>query len=113
MLAKLLSASTLTAGLLAPLVLVPAPAQADTPTCVSRAEFRAVKRGWSIQRVVNRFDVRGRQEYVDSGDPEYDIPAFQSRDYRACPDHSSVWLSFEKESGDVWRVTSKSAYWGS
>lgn len=112
MLAKLLAPSTLTVGLLAPLMLVVAPAQADTPNCVTKAEFRAVKRDWSMQRVVNRFDVPGRQEFVDSGSPEYDIPAFQSRLYRPCPDHSSVWLSFEKESGDVWRVTSKSAYWG-
>src|SRR3712207_2169074 len=113
MLTKLLAASTLTVGLVAPLALTVAPASADTPTCVSKAEFKAVKRGWTITRVANRFDVPGKQTFFDSGDPTYGIPAFQSRDYTACPDSSSVWLNFEKKSGDKWRMTSKSAYWGS
>ncbi len=113
MLTKLLAASTLTVGLVAPLALTVAPAQADTPRCVSKSEFKAVKRGWTITRVANRFDVPGHQTFFDSGDPDLDIPAYQSRDYSACPDFSSVWLSFEKEPGEKWRVSSKAAYWAS
>ncbi len=112
MFSKLVATSILTVGLVAPLALAVAPAQADTPHCVSKSEFRAVKKGWTITRVANRFDVPGRQSYFDSGSPEYDIPAYQSRDYRACSDYSAVWLSFEKDPGQKWRVTSKSAYWG-
>lgn len=31
------------------------PASADTPKCVSKAELRAVEKGWSMERVTNRF----------------------------------------------------------
>ena len=90
---------------------VVAPASADTPRCVSRAEFRAVKNGWSITRVYNRFDVTGSQDWYQAGDREYDWPATQGRSYRACTSFGSVYLEFERYPRDVWRVTSKSAYW--
>ena len=112
MLKSLLSAATVTAGLVAPIALVATPANADTPTCVSKSEFRAVQKGWSITRVANRFDRNGNQTYYDSGDPSIDWPAYQSREYKPCRRYSYVSVSFEKEAGDVWRVTSKSAYWG-
>ena len=109
---SLLTAATVTAGLIAPVALTVAPAQADTENCVSRAEFRAVKKGWSITRVHNRFDVPGKQTYYASGDAEYDIPAYQSREYNGCPKYSYVSVSYEKKQGGVWRVDSKTAYWG-
>lgn len=90
---------------------VVAPASADTPRCVSRAEFRAVKDGWSITRVYNRFDVTGSQDWYEAGDREYDWPAMQGRSYRACTSYGTVYVEFERYPGDVWRVTSKSAYW--
>jgi hypothetical protein len=90
---------------------VVAPASADTPRCVSRAEFRAVKDGWSITRVYNRFDVTGSQDWYQAGDREYDWPATQGRSYRACTRYGTVFVDFERYPGDVWRVTSKSAYW--
>ncbi len=108
MLRTLMAASTL--AVVAPVVLA-APAQADTPDCVSRAEFRAVQKGWSITRVANRFDVTGVQTYYASGDASIDWPAYQSRKYNPCPKYSGVYVDFEKEAGDVWRVVSKSAYW--
>ncbi len=112
MLTKLLVASTLSAGLVATLAFAVAPARASTPHCASKAEFRAVANGWTITRVAHRFDVPGRQTYFDSGTPARDIPAYQSRVYHPCPDDSGAWLSFEKEPGTKWRLTSKSAYWG-
>ena len=69
------------------------------------------KNGWSITRVYNRFDVTGSQDWYQAGDREYDWPATQGRSYRACTSFGSVYLEFERYPRDVWRVTSKSAYW--
>ncbi len=59
----------------------------------------------------HRFDVTGVQTYYASGDASIDWPAYQSRKYNPCPKYSGVYVDFEKEAGDVWRVVSKSAYW--
>ena len=40
------------------------PAMADTPNCVSRAEFRNVQNGWSRARVARVFDIPGRSVAV-------------------------------------------------
>ena len=112
MLKSLLTAAVATSGLLAPVALGAAPAQADTPSCVSKTEFRAIKKGWTLQRVANRFDVPGRQSSYMSGDASIDWPAWQSRDYKPCTRYSYVSVDFEKPAGGKWRVSSKSAYWG-
>jgi len=61
-------ATTATLGF-APAVLVAAPASADTPTCVDRAEFKKVERGMKMSRVHAVFDVSGKQTSYDSGYP--------------------------------------------
>jgi hypothetical protein len=80
-------------------------AVADTPGCVSKAEFRSVKNGWAMKRVHRVFDTKGKQTFFTNG--------YQSREYRPCknPTFSFVIVNYEKTAA-VWRVTSKSAYWG-
>ncbi len=95
--------------ILSPLVAA-APAQADTPNCATKGEFKAVEKGWSKTRVANRLDIGGKQTYYFSG-TKYSN-AMQGRDYKPCTgDYSYISIDFEKKKG-VWRVTSKSAYWG-
>jgi hypothetical protein len=108
---KWLEVLVATAVALAPGIIVAAPAVADTPGCVTKAEFGAVAKGWSMKRVHNKFDTRGKQTWYMSGSKYF--PAEQSREYRACvhPTWSSVNVDYAKKSG-VWRVTSKYAYWG-
>ena len=81
-------------------------ASADTPRCVSRKEYRAVKKGWTMPRVHDRFDVKGRRAFIMDG--------YQSREYRACTVssgvHGTVWVEYER-SGGTWRVTNKMAVW--
>jgi hypothetical protein len=83
----------------APLLIAP-PASADSPGCVTRSEFRAVRNGWNLHRVHNKFDTSGRLEFASG--------AYKSREYRPCnnPRYSYVSVSY-----DHGRVYSKSAYW--
>lgn len=87
-------------------------AVADTPRCVSKAEFRSVRDGWSISRVHNRFDIKGQQDWYTDGydDPDYGWPDAQGRSYRACTRYGTVYVDYERIGGE-WRVSSKSAYW--
>jgi hypothetical protein len=91
-------------------VLVGSPAQADTPGCVTKTEFRSVEHGWKKARVHRVFDTRGHQTYYDSGGA-YSRPE-QWREYRACfhPRWSSIEVDYVKRQG-VWRVSLKSAFW--
>ena len=104
---RALAATVVSAGLVVPLTAVAA--QADTSTCVTKAEFKAVRKGWSITKVRNRFDIGGKQTYFFSG-TQYSN-ASQGREYNGCPEYSYVSVDFEKKKG-VWRVTGKYAYWG-
>jgi hypothetical protein len=94
-----------------PLTVVAPSAMADTPGCVTKAEFQAAVKGWSIQRVHNKFDTHGAQEWFFSATAY--TPAEQTRECRACahPSYSLVSVDYEKRSG-VWRLTSKMAFWG-
>lgn len=84
------------------LVLPGTPARADTPNCVTRAEYRAVKNGWTRARVARVFDVPGRQMTGLR-------PGFHARTYNDC------WRSREYEFVSViyrfragaWRVVDK------
>ncbi len=80
-------------------ILISAPAHADTPDCVTKSEFRAVKKGWSMKRVHNRFDVAGRLVF-QSG-------TYKSREYRPCRNPRYSYISVNYNRG---RVYSKSAY---
>ena len=101
---RLTKAVVIGALILSPLA-VAAPASADTPGCVSKAEFRKVKKHWAIGRVHRVFDTKGKQTFYTTG--------YQSREYKTCknPKYSFVSVTYEKDDG-VWRVTSKTALWG-
>jgi hypothetical protein len=87
-------------------------ASAASPKCVSKKEFRAVRDGWSITRVYNKFDITGKMDWYTEGydDPEFGWPDAQGRSYRACTQFGTVYVDYERVNGK-WRVTSKSAYW--
>ena len=98
---KLLAAvAAAAAGIVAAPLAVVSPAVADTPDCVTKREFRAVKKGWHRDRVTNKFDTAGRITF-QSG-------SYVSREYRPCrnPRYSYVSVDFERG-----RVTGKTAYW--
>ncbi len=107
---KFIAAAAVAIAMLAGSVTFAPTASADTEGCVTRAEFRSVRNGWSADRVHRVFDTNGRQTYFYGGGP-YSNPS-QGRDYRACvqPRYSLVSVDYEKRRG-VWRVTGKFAYW--
>lgn len=73
--------------------------------CVTKKEFRRVKRHLKMKRVHRVFDTRGKQSYF------YTIGGtrYTGRDYKAChhPRYSLVSVDFKNG-----RVTGKFAYWG-
>jgi hypothetical protein len=84
-----------------------APAQADTPNCVSRAEYRSIQNGWSKGVVASVFDINGRRASV--GDP------YQARVYddcwRASKTTGNVSVFYKYRSG-AWRVVDKTTdFW--
>lgn len=94
---KLLVTVTLAAAtLVGPAVVT---AQADTPGCVTRAEYRHVQRGFSKARVHHIFDTRGKFAYGSSG---YGF----TRDYKTCTKYGSVSVDYKVRDG-VARVTGK------
>lgn len=107
--ASLIVGTAAATGLVVAPLTVAAPAQADTPKCVSKPEFSKVKKGWAISRVQKVFDISGKQTYYMGASPYY--PASQSRDYNACSQYGTVSIDYEKKSG-VWKVTQKYAFWG-
>lgn len=84
---------TLTAG----------PAAADTPGCVTRAEFRQVHDGMTKGLVHRIFDTAGHRESIGSGG--------ESREYRTCAGNSYSYASvdYERRNG-AWRVWFKWIY---
>jgi hypothetical protein len=81
------------------------PASADTPGCVSKAEFRKVHKGMTRQRVQRIFDTKGHQVYTwwISGDH------YSGREYRACRHPQWSIVSIDYVNG---KVDAKFAYWG-
>ena len=73
--------------------------------CVTKSEFRKVKRGMKMKRVHRIFDTRGKQSYF------YTIGGdrYTGREYKAC--HHPKWslVSVDFKNG---RETGKFAYWG-
>lgn len=81
-------------------------AQADTPGCVTKSEYRHVHKGDSIRRVHRIFDTRGRlQEKGTSGG----YPA-KLRIYKACRSapYPAVAVAYKKKADGVWRLVAKS-----
>ena len=99
--ALLISAFTLTAT-------TPGLAQADTPGCVSRAEFRKVQAlphgEWRMRRVHRLFDTSGdRLHYTSSK---------RVRAYRVCTNPRYGRVEIEYGFYHVWLVEEKHAHWG-
>ena len=100
------------ASVVAAPLLVAAPAQAETPTCVSRSEFRSVSKGMDIKRVHRAFDIAGKQSFYFPAYPELGIAAEQTREYRTCGSRwGVVSIDYKKASGS-WKLKSKMAFWG-
>ncbi len=78
-------------------------AYADTPRCVTRAEYERVDAGMSKRRVHRIFDTRGRRTAISSSGGA----TAEVRSYRPCRRHSAVSVAYR--SG---RVGAKSAVWG-
>jgi hypothetical protein len=82
-------------------------AAADTPGCVTRAEYRAVHKDDSIARVHRIFDTDGRK----IGGAKGGGFASQVRSYRTCRALSSVVIQYDRSRGTIWKLTAKSAVW--
>ena len=82
------------------MVLAATPAQADSPRCVSKAEYHRVHRGMSRGAVHAVFDTRGRRRAFSR------VGRFTSevRVYRGCPRRSVVSVSYARG-----RLSGKSA----
>jgi hypothetical protein len=90
---------TLVAVLTAAYICAPAAAVADTPGCVSHAEFDNMDRFLSTQQVAGRFDTNGW--YIDSGPDRF------RRGYATCwaDDRKVVvWYSLNTGLSDDWAV---------
>lgn len=115
---KFLAALLVAAGMAVP-VFVAAPASADTPTYVSKAEFQRISKGMTMRRVNSILDIAGKQTWyyheIDWGwcdDGDLIWCAEQSRDYRVRSRWGSVTIDFARSHDRGWVVTGKSAYWG-
>jgi hypothetical protein len=82
-------------------------ASADTPGCVTRSEFRAVHKDYSIGRIHRIFDTDGRKIGGATGGGF----TSQVRSYRTCRPLSSVVIQYDRSRGTIWRLTAKSAVW--
>lgn len=85
----------------APLALPVAPAQADTPGCVTRGEYYQVHKGVRMKRVHAIFDTRGR--WAARGPSKY---------YRICGvsgpiARHGVQVVYRKGTKGYWRVVAK------
>ena len=112
-LTRILLATLTGLGLLFGLVAVGAPAAvAAKPTpYVTKAEFKQVRRGMTMNKVHRIFDVTGKQTSYMSGYPgKWGWPATQSREYKAKSKFSYVSVDYKKVNG-TWKVTGKTAFW--
>ncbi|QBR91400.1 hypothetical protein [Nocardioides euryhalodurans] len=85
-----------------------APATADTPSCVSRSEFRKVRQNMSKAKVHRIFDVDGRREAISHSGAYH----AQVRSYKGCGQGSYVSVAFDKAGANPWKLSAKSASWG-
>jgi hypothetical protein len=97
----LAAAATVTA-VTATLVPATAAQAADTPTCVTRAEYKAVHKGMTKTRVHRIFDISGkRMAIAHSGGFTSEI-----RSYKTCQKFSAVSIAY-----DNGKLSAKSAVW--
>ena len=90
-----------------------APALADPGSkgYVTQNEFRKVTKGMSIVRAHRIFGAQGKQTYASSGYPSLGIRAEQAREYKTPSRWGFVDITYHRVNG-VWKVKSKTAYWG-
>jgi hypothetical protein len=77
-------------------------ASADTPRCVSKAEFRQVKKGMSKSRVAGIFDTAGKRDAISSGGGY----TFEIRSYKSCTRFGAVAIGFSNG-----KLDNKTAIW--
>lgn len=107
MLKKITLVAAATAVAAAGLAVPATSAQADTPGCVTRAEYRSVAKGWKKARVDRRFDTSGhRMAIASSGGYSTSI-----WNYKTCSQFSAVSIAYDKHGTGPWRLTAKSAVW--
>ena len=105
--------NTRTAALIAVLVAVasaamPVAASANTPGCVTKAEYRSAHSGYTMTRVHRNWDTSGhRVSLAQSGGYAASV-----RTYRTCGSrYGSVAVAWDKKPGGAWRLSAKSAVW--
>lgn len=105
MLKRIVLLPLLLAALLAPALAIAGPAEAArnrTPGCITKAEFRAVKKGTDLARARKIVGAPGRTTY--SSDYS-DGDAWRSIQFRQCGrtwNRSYVSMSFESTEREVW-----------
>jgi hypothetical protein len=106
---RIILAATAVAAVSSPLAVAVAPADAATnPPCASRAEFRTVHNGMTIDRVKRIVGSIGKQTIYFP--PMFGDPAEQSRDTHQCGGYGFISLDYKRANG-TWIVKSKSAFW--
>lgn len=101
--------AALAAAALAAAVLVPAGAASanTTPTCITRPEYRQVKKGMTLLRIKHITGIAGhRMAIATSGGYSTQI-----RNFKTCSPYSAVSMSFDKHGSGSWRMDGKSAVW--
>jgi hypothetical protein len=85
-------------------------ADAATPACVAKAEFRQIRNGMTPARVTNLTGVKGRVTYSSS----FGGYRLLSKEYRACVgrSYSFAHVSYSGDPGQPLKMNSKPAYWG-
>ena len=81
------------------------PASADTPGCVSKAEYKKATHGMQKAKVHRIFDTSGRQSST------YNISGthYETRDYKPCTNPKYGFVGIDYKNG---KVDGKYAYWG-
>lgn len=75
--------------------------------CVSKKEFRRVKKGMGVRKVARIFGTKGTQESVVKRNGR----TIMARGYRGCPEYSAVGVAFIKRSGGSYKLANKVATW--
>lgn len=104
---KIFALAAGTAVILGGTTLIAPAAQADTPGCVTRAEYRSVQKGMPKAKVHGIFDIDGRRISIATSGGY----ASEVRTYRTCSPYSTVAISWSKRPGGVWKLAAKSAVW--
>jgi hypothetical protein len=102
MLKKTLTLVASTAIMLGGTAIIAPAAQADTPGCVTRAEYRSVHKGMTKAKIARVFDTAGhRMAFATSGGYTSEI-----RNYKTCSPYSVVSIGYGNG-----KLDAKSAVW--